>query len=99
MGKTPEGSVKDDCKAVLESYGSELYYFMPVQTGFGKRGLDIFICFKGMFIAAEIKRFKGYAKKFQEDLVEQVRDAHGHAIICDDAAQLKELLCYIEGHF
>lgn len=91
--------MKDEIKNLLESYGSELYYFMPVQTGYGKRGLDFFVCFKGMFIAVEAKRSRGYAKKFQEDLIEQVRDAHGHAILCDDVAQLTELLQYIQGHF
>lgn len=99
MSKTPEGTVKDDIKALLQSYGDRLYYFMPVQTGYGKRGLDFFVCFKGMFIAIEVKRKGGYAKKFQTDLVEEVRDAHGYAIVTDNVEDVANLLDYIDRSF
>ena len=35
---TPEGRVKNAIKEVLDKFG--VYYFMPVQTGFGAAGLD-----------------------------------------------------------
>lgn len=35
---TPEGRVKKDVKRILDAFG--VYYFMPVQTGFGAAGLD-----------------------------------------------------------
>lgn len=97
--KTPEGAVKDDVKKLLDSYGERLYYFMPVQQGYGRRGLDFFVCFKGMFLAIETKRKGGYAKKFQADLVEQVRDAHGHALVTDTVEDVAKVLEYIDGHF
>lgn len=99
MGKTPEGDVKSRVKEILDSYGPRLYYFMPVQQGYGQRGLDIFACFKGMFLAIELKRVGGYAKKFQLDLVETIRDAHGHALVTDDPEDVRRLLAYIDGHF
>lgn len=99
MAKTPEGLVKKEVKDFLDSYGSRVYYHMPVQAGFGKRGLDFFVCYKGMFIAIETKRWGGYGKKFQVDLVEEVRDAHGHAMIIDNVAQVKALFDYIDTRF
>lgn len=99
MSRTPEGDVKADIKKLLESYGDRLYFFMPVQQGYGKRGLDFFVCFKGMFVAIESKRVGGYAKKFQIELVETIRDAHGHALVVDNVEDVRRLLDYIDGHF
>lgn len=99
MSRTPEGDVKAEIKAVLESKGDSLYYFMPVQTGYGKRGVDFFVCYKGMFVAIEAKRKGGYAKKFQIELVEQIRDAHGHAIVADSVRDVVAVLDYIDTRF
>lgn len=99
MARTPEGTVKDDIKKLLEAKVPDLYYFMPVQAGYGKRGLDFFVCYKGMFIAIEAKRAGARAKKFQSDLVEDIRDAHGHALVADNAADVENLLDYIERNF
>lgn len=97
--KTPEGSVKDEIKKYLDSFGARLYYQMPVQGGYGKRQLDFTICFKGMFIAIEAKRKSGYAKKFQLDLVETIRDAHGHAIVADCVEDVEKVISYIDKSF
>jgi hypothetical protein len=97
--KTPEGTVKDDIKVVLDARGTDLYYFMPVQQGYGKRGLDFFVCYKGMFIGIECKRSGARAKRFQEDLIETIRDAHGHALVTDDARDVENLLDYIDRSF
>ena len=35
---TPEGRVKKNIKRILDSFG--VYYFMPVQHGYGAAGLD-----------------------------------------------------------
>jgi hypothetical protein len=35
---TPEGKIKASIKQVLDDYN--VYYFMPVQTGFGAAGVD-----------------------------------------------------------
>jgi|SRR5215467_2777603 len=93
--KTPEGIVKDDIKKLLASYGDELYYFMPVQAGFGTRTVDFLICYRGLFIAVEAKRQGSRAKKFQQRILDQIRDANGEALCIDDVAQLKDLLDYI----
>lgn len=51
---TPEGKVKKEIKAFLESIGA--WYFMPVQTGYGRRTLDFLGCYRGRFFAIEAKR-------------------------------------------
>lgn len=38
MSVTPEGKIKDLVKEVLNKYN--VYYFMPVQSGYGAAGLD-----------------------------------------------------------
>lgn len=99
MSKTPEGDVKSRVKDILDSYAPRLYYFMPVQQGYGQRGLDIFACFKGLFLAIELKCVGGYVKKFQLDLAETIRAARGYALITDDPEDVRRLLVYIDGHF
>ena len=96
--KTPEGVTKDDIKDVLKEYGDELYAFWPVQTGYGSRTVDCLICFRGLFIAVEAKRKGARARKFQERILDQVRDANGHTLCIDSADDLKELLDYIAKH-
>jgi hypothetical protein len=97
--KTPEGTVKDGIKVVLDAKGTDLYYFMPVQQGFGKRTVDFLVCYKGMFLAIEAKRSGARAKKFQADLLETIRDAHGHGMVTDDARDVEKLLDYIDRSF
>ena len=49
---TPEAEVKVALKKRLDELG--LYYFMPVQTGYGTRTLDFLVC-GGRFIGIETK--------------------------------------------
>lgn len=98
MAKTPEGEVKAEIKKFLDSR-PELYYFMPVQAGYGKRGLDFFICYRGCFIAIEAKRPGGGPKRFQSDLISTIRTAGGFAISIDNVEDVIQLINYIEGAY
>lgn len=94
--KTPEGTTKDDIKDVLKEYGDELYAFWPVSGyGRGSRTVDCLICFRGQFIAVEAKRKGARARKFQERILDKIREANGHAICIDSAVELKDTLDYI----
>jgi hypothetical protein len=85
---TPEGKVKAEIKAKLTELGA--YFFMPVQTGYGARTVDILACIDGRFVAIEVKKpgvHKGTA--LQEDVLKEVRDAGGVAFVAqswDDVA-------------
>ena len=59
MATTPEGKVKAKVKKLFAKFGSELYYFMPVQCGYGSVGLDFHCCYRGVAFAVETKAGKG----------------------------------------
>jgi pantoate kinase len=54
MAQTPEGKVKDKIKKILKAHN--IYFAMPMGTGFGNSGVpDFLCCFKGRFLAIEAK--------------------------------------------
>ena len=82
-GTTPEGSVKDDVNAFLDSI--EAFPFMPSQTFRGKRAVDYLVCWRSIYIAIETKKpgvKKGTAS--QEEFLKQVRDHGGWAFLVND---------------
>lgn len=54
MANTPEGAVKDQIKAWLDSIGA--YHFWPVQMGYGKRTVDCLATISGRSVIFEVKR-------------------------------------------
>lgn len=72
---TPEGSVKADIKKGLDRAG--ILWFMPVQTGYGKRAVDFYCCLppNGRSLLIEAKRFRAKPRAFQKKIL----DAHAAA--------------------
>lgn len=54
MADTPEGKVKRKVSQILKN-ADKVYYFMPVQTGYGSPTLDYLGCSKGRAFAIETK--------------------------------------------
>lgn len=54
MALTPEGKVKRHVSQILKR-AEEVYYFMPVQTGYGSPTLDYLGCSRGRAFAIETK--------------------------------------------
>lgn len=52
---TPEAKVKRAIKKIVVSYGEQIWSFWPVQTGFGRRTVDLHMCVRGRFFAVEVK--------------------------------------------
>ena len=52
---TPEGKIKKIIKNFLTTLGPDLYYEMPVPTGYGKSGLDFVGCYFGAYFQIEAK--------------------------------------------
>ena len=51
-----EADVKERVKGVLKSLGPSCWWYMPVQTGYGVRGVpDFILCLHGRFIGIETK--------------------------------------------
>ena len=83
---TPEGKVKKEIKAYLDSLGPDCRYFMPQNMGMGEAGVsDIIGVWHGKGFAIEVKAPKSAGGKlatpWQERFLEAWRTAGGLAII------------------
>ena len=79
MAQTPEGKVKDKIKKILKA--NNIYYAMPMGTGFGNSGVpDFLCCFKGRFLAIEAKAdMKSKATALQVKHGEEIEKSGGYA--------------------
>ena len=92
MVKTPEGKVKDAVKKVLDKHG--VYYFMPVQAGYGKPGLDFHCIHKGRGFCIETKAPGKKPTPRQLNTMTDIRSALGVVFLIDgtDNTHTTELL-------
>ena len=87
---TPESKVKKDIKAWLEA--RNIWYFMPVQSGYGKRGIPDFIaCWYGRLIGIEAKAEHGDCTAWQERCHHEIRKSGGIAIVAQAPLHLDAL--------
>lgn len=84
---TPEGKVKKEIKEYLDSIGA--YYFMPVQTGYGRKTLDFLCCVRGEFVAIETKRPGGEPSAFQKLTIAEMEKAGATIIVATSAADVE----------
>lgn len=93
MAATPESKVKAAVKKVLQARG--IWFFMPMQNGFGVVGIPDFICcWKGQFLAIETKA-PGKRKDTtanQDRKLQEIQEHGGWSLVVDDATQLIEFL-------
>jgi len=95
MANTPEGKVKDAVKKELRK--RDIWYFMPMQNGFGVVGIPDFICcWEGNFLAIETKApgKRGDTTANQDRVLTEIKDHWGKALVVDDVSQLIEFLEY-----
>ena len=89
---TPEGKVKVKIKKLLDLYG--VYYFMPVQSGYGPAGLD-FHCMTtnttAFFIEAKAPGKKVISGSRQEELINKLRGYNAAVFVVSDEVTLVEL--------
>ena len=93
---TPEGKTKAKIKAMLKKYN--VYYAMPMGTGFGNSGVpDFLCCMNGFFLGIEAKAGKGKTTALQNKNLDSIVTAGGMAIVVNEdsmeylEAKLKEL--------
>jgi len=88
---TPEGLVKQEIKDGLKAIGA--YQFWPVQTGFGKRGIDCYACYRGRMIAIEAKRPEGgKLTLIQKNTLKEVSEAGGTSVVARCWEDVREIL-------
>jgi len=88
---TPEGLVKAAVKSVLDPLKPVLWYYMPVQSGYGRRVLDFVGCWRGQMFAVETKAPGGHLTKYQELTVTEMEMAGAKVFVVDGPGSLKEL--------
>lgn len=52
---TPEGRVKAEIRKIIKSYGDQIWSFWPVQTGYGRKTVDLLMCVRGQSFIIEVK--------------------------------------------
>jgi hypothetical protein len=91
---TPEGYVKRDIKIWLKEQGA--YVFSPVQMGMGSRTLDLLVCWKGAFLAIEVKRPGKVATRLQAITICDIQDAGGYSFCVDSMEVFLREMSYIQ---
>jgi pantoate kinase len=80
MAATPEAKVKAKIKAILKEHN--VYYAMPIGSGYGNSGVpDFLCCVSGKFVAIEAKAGKGEPTALQEKNLRQIKEAGGLAVV------------------
>ena len=96
MATTPEAKVKAKIKAILKVY--DIYYAMPIGTGYGNSGVpDFLCCVRGRFLAIEAKAGKGKTTALQDKNIKQIIASGGLAIVVneDNIQELESLLKHV----
>jgi hypothetical protein len=81
MATKPEVKVKDAIKALLTATGA--YFFMPVQTGYGKRTLDFIGTSRGRGFLIETKRPRKHPTTLQDITITEARAAGARVFVID----------------
>lgn len=79
MAATPENKVKEKVVAILKYFGA--YYFFPSTGGYGRSGVpDVIACYRGYFIAIEVKAGNNTPTALQQRELRRVAKARGIAM-------------------
>lgn len=80
MASTPEAKVKAKIKAILKAHN--VYYAMPIGSGYGNSGVpDFLCCVNGVFFAIEAKAGNGAPTALQLKHLNQIIEANGLAMV------------------
>jgi hypothetical protein len=80
MATTPEAKVKAKIKAILKRY--DVYYAMPIGTGYGSSGVpDFLCCVNGKFVAIEAKAGNNQATALQLKNLQLINASGGYTLI------------------
>ena len=83
MAATPESKVKAKIKAILKKH--DIYYAMPIGTGYGNSGVpDFLCCLNGKFFAIEAKAGKGTTTALQEKNLKNIIESGGDAWVVNE---------------
>jgi hypothetical protein len=92
---TPEGKVKNKINRALAPFGPDIYKFMPVQTGYGKKTLDYLLCINGKFVAIEAKAPGKTMTALQNETACQIIEAGGTVFVVDGPDGIDRVIGYL----
>jgi hypothetical protein len=85
MAATPESKVKAKIKAILKAHN--IYYAMPIGTGYGNSGVpDFLCCVDGRFVAIEAKANGGTPTDLQLKNLREINERGGVSIVVDETS-------------
>jgi hypothetical protein len=84
MAMTPEGRVKKRLKEMFEGFEPELYYFMPVQSGYGSDGLDFHCSYLGHAFVVETKAPGQTLTPRQRSTKRRIERSHTPVFVCSN---------------
>ena len=80
MAMTPEAKVKKAIRKILDD--NNVYYAMPMGTGYGNSGVpDFLCCVYGWFVGIEAKAGKGTTTALQDANLEKIAKAKGITLV------------------
>ena len=80
---TPEGKVKAKVKKILTD--KNIWFCMPVPTGFSRRGIPDFICcVNSRFLSIETKAGRGKTTALQEHEMSLIRASKGATLVVSE---------------
>lgn len=85
--KTSEGKVKVRVREVLDTYGTQCWYFMPMTRGYSRSGVPDFIgCIYGKMFSIETKSIHSSHKvtALQQLELGKIKTAGGLALVIDE---------------
>ena len=83
MATTPEAKVKAKIKTILKE--NNIYYAMPIGSGYGNAGVpDFLCCVNGYFVAIEAKAGKGKTTALQLKNLQAINTAGGYTLIINE---------------
>jgi pantoate kinase len=92
---TPEAKVKAKIKTILKD--RNIYFVMPMGTGYGNSGVPDFICcVNGCFLAIEAKAQSNKPTALQLKNLRLIREGEGLALVINET-NIDELEAYIDG--
>lgn len=78
-----EADVKEEIKRILTGAGA--WFFMPVQNGYGVRGIpDFVVCLSGLFLGIEAKFGKGVESEWQKRQGAGIERARGTYMVINE---------------
>jgi hypothetical protein len=90
MAQTPEGRVKAKVSGLLKATPN-LYYFMPVQGGYGAATLDYLGSYLGRFFGIETKKPGAKPTERQLQTIASIERAGGKTFVIDgDTTELEQ---------